>query len=168
MGLNPLEQLNLITMAAMAAIFLATFLVLRKVFFIPLIDAMEKRAGKIERALARYREAEALAGKAREEAGRIAGEAAERAERLSEEVKEELAAIRETKRAQAGAEADAVLASGREEVARLKEAEQARLKEQLLACSKKTLAKMIPEVDEDTLRLVVSRVLAARGAVKRP
>ncbi len=168
MGLNPLEQLNLITMAALAAIFLATFIVLRKMFFIPLIRAMERRAGKIERAFARYREAEALAGKAREEAKRIVGEAAERAERLSREVKEELSTTRETKCALAGAEADAILAKGWEEVSRLQESEHARLKEQLLECSKKTLAKMIPEVDEDTLRLVVSRVLAARGMVKRP
>jgi F-type H+-transporting ATPase subunit b len=168
MGLNPLEQLNLITMAAMAAIFLVTFVVLRKVFFIPLIDAMEKREGKIGRALARYREAEALAGKAREEAKKIVDAATERAERLSNEVKEEFAMMRETKRAQAGAEADAILVRGREEVARLKETEQARLKKQLLVCSKKTLAKMTPEVDEDALRLVVSRVLAARGVVKRP
>jgi hypothetical protein len=54
MGLNPLEQLNLVTMAAMAAIFLVTFFILRTVLFNPLIDVMEKRAGKLERSRARY------------------------------------------------------------------------------------------------------------------
>lgn len=168
MNLNPLEQLNLITMAAIAAIFLMTFFALRKLFFIPLIEVMEKRADKIERARSRYDEAGALLEKAREEAGKIAADAEGTAERLAEEVKGKIARTRDSKRAQAGAEADAILARGREEVARLKEAEQARLKEQLLACSRQTLVKIIPEVDEDALRLVISRILAAGGAEKRP
>ncbi len=168
MNLNPLEQLNLVTMAAMTAIFLVTFFVLRKRFFIPLIDVMEKRAGKIGRAQARYGEADALIEKAREEAGRIAAEAAGTADRLAEEAKVEIARARDARRAQAGAEADAVLAKGREEVARLREAEQGRLKEQLLACSRQTLGKIIDEVDDDALRLVVARVLTARGAGKQP
>ncbi len=87
MNLNPLEQLNLITMAAMAAIFLMTFFVLRKLFFIPLIEVMEKRAEKIERARTRYEEAGALLEKAREETREIAAQAAGTAERLAEEVK---------------------------------------------------------------------------------
>ncbi len=168
MGLNPLEQLNLMTMAAMAAIFLAAFIVLRKIFFIPLITVMEKRDEKIERARARYGEAEALIKKAREEAGHITAEATETAERLAEEAKGEIVRVRDAKRAQAGSEADAILSRGREEVTRLKEAEQARLKEQLLACSRQTLVKIIHEVDDDALRLVVSRVLTSRGAGKQP
>lgn len=166
MGLNPLEQLNPVTMAAMALIFLATFFILRKVFFTPLIEVMGKRADKIERGRARFQEADALIKKAQEEAARIAAEAAEAAERIHAEVKEELARIRDSKRAQANAEAEIILARGREEIARLKEAEQARLKEHLLTCSKQTLVKMIPQVDEEKLRFVVKRVLAARGAAK--
>ncbi len=167
MGLNPLEQLNLMTMAAMAAIFLATFLILRKVFFIPLIAAMEKRGEKIERARARYGEADALLEQAREEAGRISADATRTAERLAEEAKGEVVRVWDAKRAQANSEADAILAKGREEVASLKEAEQARLKKELLACSRQTLVKIIHEVDEDALRLVVSRVLTSRGAGKQ-
>ena len=168
MNLNPLEQLNLVTMAAMAAIFLVTFFVLRTVLFNPLIDVMEKRAGKLERSRARYQEADALIEQARSEAAGIAAEAAETAERFSEDVRIELAGIRESKRALAGAEAEKILASGRAEVARLKGTEQARLKEHLLTCSKQTLVKMIPTVDEEALRLVVNRVLMARGTAKQP
>jgi len=168
MNLNPLEQLNLITMTAMAAIFLVTFFVLKKVLFTPLIDVMEKRAGKLERSRARYQEADALIEQAREEAARIAAEAGETAERFSEDVRRELAGIRESKRALAGTEAEKILASGRAEVSRLKGTEQARLKEHLLTCSKQTLVKMIPTVDEEALRLVVNRVLTARGTAKQP
>jgi F0F1-type ATP synthase membrane subunit b/b' len=166
MGLNPLEQLNLITIVAIASIFLVTFFTLRKVFFTPLIDVMEKRAGKLERAHARYQEADALVEKAREEAKRIGAEAAETAAHLSEAVKGELTGIRESKRAQANAETEKIFARGREEIARLEETEQTRLKEQLLMCSRQTLIKMIHEVDEDSLRFVVNRVLTAREAAK--
>ena len=166
MNLNPLEQLNLITMTAMAAIFLVTFFVLKKVLFTPLIDVMEKRAGKLERSRARYQEADALIEQARKEAAGIAAEAAETAARFSEDVRRELAGIRESKRAEANAEAEKILASGRAEAAGLKGTEQARLKEHLLTCSKQTLVKMITTVDEEALRLVVNRVLTARGAAK--
>jgi F0F1-type ATP synthase membrane subunit b/b' len=166
MGLNPLEQLNLVTMAAMAAIFLVTFFVLRKVLFNPLIDVMEKRADKFERARAQYQQADALIKQAQEEAARIAAEAAETAERFSADVKRELAGTRESKRALANAEAENILLSGRAEAARIKGTEQSRLKDHLLACSKQTLVKMIPTVDEEALRLVVNRVLTARGAAK--
>ena len=166
MNLNPLEQLNLFTMAAIAAIFLVTFFVLKTVLFNPLIDVMEKRAGKLESSRARYQEADVLIEQAREEAARIAAEAGETAERFSEDVRRELAGIRESKRALANAEAEKILASGRAETARLKTAEQARLKEHLLTCSRQTLVKMIPTVDEEALRLVVNRVLTARGTAK--
>ena len=166
MNLNPLEQLNLITMAAMAAIFLVTFFVLKTVLFTPLIDVMEKRTNKLENARARYQEAGVLIEQAREEAARIAAEAGETAERFSEDVRRELAGIRESKRALANAEAEKILASGRAETARLKATEQARLKEHLLTCSRQTLVKMIPTVDEEALRLVVNRVLTARGTAK--
>ena len=166
MGLNPLEQLNPVTMAAIAVIFLATFIILRKVLFTPLIDVMEKRAGKLERARTRYQEADVVVNKAREEAARIAAEAAEAVDSIHADVKGELATIRASKRAQASAEAETILARGRDEVACLKEAEQARLKEHLLTCSRQTLVKMIPAVDDETLRFVVNRVLVARGAIK--
>jgi F0F1-type ATP synthase membrane subunit b/b' len=168
MGLNPLEQLNLVTMAAMAAIFLVTFFILRRVLFNPLIDVMEKRAGRFERSRARYQEADALIEQAREEAKGIAAKAAEVAERFSEDVRRELAGIRESKRALVNAEAENILASGRAEAASIKVTEQSRLKDHLLTCSKQTLAKMIPTVDEEALRLVVNRVLMARGAAKKP
>jgi len=42
------------------------------------------------------------------------------------------------------------------------------LKEHLLTYSRQTLVKMISEVDDEKLRFMVNRVLAARGAVKKP
>ena len=166
MSLNPLEQINLITMVAVAVIFLATSLLLRKVFFLPLIDVMEKRARKLERASAIYADADALVERSKDEAARMVAESTEEADRLSQEVKDELVRIREVSIAEANAEAQSILARGRNEAARIKAAEQDKSKEQLLACCRQTLAKMIGLVDEDTLRLVVSRVLSAREAAE--
>ncbi len=166
MNLNPLEQLNLITIAVIAAIFLVTFFILKKVFFTPLIDMLEKRTRKLESSRLRYQEADKLIEQAQKEAARIATEAGETAERFSEDIKKELARIGDSKRALVNAEAEKILVAGREEVARLKETEQTRLKDHLLACSRQTLVKMIPTVDEEALRLVVNRVLMARGAAK--
>jgi F0F1-type ATP synthase membrane subunit b/b' len=168
MDLNPLEQLNWITMVAMASIFLVTYGILRKVFFTPILTVMEKRAGKLEKARSRYEETSSVTEQAQEEARRIAAEASQAAEQMHEEIKRELARARESRRAKARAEAESILAMGREEVARLKDEEQAKLKDRLLTCSRQTLVKMIPEVSEETLRFVVNRVLAAREAEKKP
>jgi F0F1-type ATP synthase membrane subunit b/b' len=168
MDLNPLEQLNLITMVAIASIFLVTFIILRKVFFLPLIEVMETREAKLERSRARYQESSALLEKAKEEAKGIAAEAAGAAEHLFYEARGEVAKLREAKRAQASAEAEIIITRGRDEVARLREAERARLKEHLVTCSKQTLFKMLHEVDEEALRSIVDRVLAAKGTARKP
>ncbi len=168
MNLDPLEQLNWITMASMAVIFLASLLVLRKMLFAPLIEVMERRAAKAEKARARYEEMALLREDAEKEARRITEEAAGTAGRLSDEVKAELAKVREARRAKAGAEAEDILLHGREDVARLRRTEQARLKEHLMTFSRQTLAKMISDVNEEALELIVNRVLAGKGAAEQP
>jgi F-type H+-transporting ATPase subunit b len=166
MTLNPLEQLNLITMAATAAIFLVTLFLLRRVFFLPLLKVMEKRERKLELARLKYKEASALLQKAREEAKRILAEATEETRHLTGSAEEEVMKIQKERRARADGEAEKISVAGREEVSRLKEREQAKMKAHLLTCSRQTLVKLIGEVDEDTLRFVVSRVLMAKGAAK--
>jgi F-type H+-transporting ATPase subunit b len=166
MSLNPLEQIDLATMAAVAVIFLATSLILRKMFFLPLIGVMEKRARKLEHARAIYDNAEALIERARNEAARMAAETSEAADRMAKEAQDELTRTRDASIAEANAKAQTILARGRNEVAQVREAEQAKLREQLLVCSRQTLAKMIGDVNEDSLRFIVSRVLTAREAAE--
>lgn len=166
MTLNPLEQLNLITMTAIAAIFLVTFFLLRRVVFLPLIAVMEKRERRLECCRLMEQEASALLRKARGEAESILTEAADQARRLSGAGEEELMKIREERCALASAEAEKILAMGREEVLRLAEEEQAKLISNLLTCSRQTLVKLVGEVDEDMLRFMVDRVVKTRGAAK--
>ena len=96
----------------------------------------------------------------------MVAESTEEADRLTQEVKDELIRIREARIAEANAEAQSILTKGRNEVVVIKEAEQDKSREQLLVCCRQTLGKMIGEVDEDTLRFVVSRVLSAREAAE--
>jgi F-type H+-transporting ATPase subunit b len=166
MTLNPLEQLNLITMAAIAAIFLVTLFLLRRVAFLPLIEVMERRERRLERCRRVEQEASALLRKTQGEAERILAEAADQARHLSEAGEEELMRIREERCALASGEAEKILATGREEVLRLAEEEKAKLISHLLTCSRQALVKLIGEVDEDTLRFMVDRVVMSRGAEK--
>ncbi len=166
MTLNPLEQLNLIAMAAMAAIFLVTFFLLRKVVFLPLIAVMEKRERRLECCRLVEQEASALLRKAQGEAERILTEAADQARRLSGAGEEELMRIRAERCALASTEAEKILAMGRGEVLRLAEEEQTKLVSHFLTCSRQALVKLIGEVDEDMLRFMVDRVVTTRGAAK--
>lgn len=145
-------------------IFVATFFILRKIFFVPIVGVMEKRSKKIEGARAKYMEAWALKSNAQQEAERILAEAREETEHTTKEAKEEMARIREAKVAQANAEADKILAKGREEILRLKESEQTKLREDLFSCVSQTLAKLVGKVDERTVQSMVNKALTAREA----
>lgn len=166
MTLNPLGQLNLITMAAMAAIFLVTFFLLRKVVFLPLIAVMERRERRLERCRLLDQEATSLLRNARGEAEKILTDASDHARRLLGAAEEELVRTREERCALASGEAENILAMGRGEILRLSKEEQATLAAHLLACSRQVLVKLIGEVDEDMLRLMVDRVVTARRAAK--
>jgi F0F1-type ATP synthase membrane subunit b/b' len=164
LSLNPLEQVNLIAMAAIAAVFLLTFATLRKAFFLPLISVMERRLATLERARTTDAETKALLERSHAEAERIVAEANADAERISKDREAELVRIREQRIAEAAAEAEGTIARGQEEVSLLTVHEQAKLKEQLLACSRQTLVKMIGDVDDAVLQFAVDRVLSAKKA----
>jgi F0F1-type ATP synthase membrane subunit b/b' len=168
MTLNPLEQINLITMGAIAVIFTLAMMALRRILLVPLITLMEQREQKLEHCRCKQQEADALLRKARGEADVILQEAAEQARKLSKTVEEELLKIRDERCAEATATAEGILGSGREDVLQLRQAEQAKLKTQVEVCCRNVLAKMISQVDEDTLRVVVSRVMETEGAASQP
>lgn len=163
MVLNPLAQINIVTIGALIAIFLVTFFLLRRIFFLPVIDVMEKRAARIETARTKKAEAENLLSRAQLKAEEISAEARAEAERIADAAKGEMIKVREAKTAQANAEADAIQAKGRDEVLVLKRSEEAKLKEDLCVCVNRTLSKMIGPVDEKTVRFMVNKVLAAKG-----
>lgn len=166
MALNPLNQINLITIIALIALFVVTYFVLKRVFFNPYIEVMEKRSEKIADSHTRLLQALALKERAQNERERILAEAGEEAGRMTEEAKTEMAKEREAKVAQAQTEADKILAEKRAKVARLAESEQVKLKEDLFGCVNQTLTKLVGKVDQQALRSVVTKVLAT-GKVEK-
>ncbi len=160
MSLNPFDQLDVVAIAAIAAIWVATFAVLRHVLLVPLLDSMARRQRMLEAAAAVDADARALVERAQQEAAAIAAAATLAAEQLDKQVKDELMQERTQKLADADQQAHAIAARGRDEVARLQDAETAKLEAQLLACTRQALQKVTTAIDETALRAVVAGALA--------
>jgi F-type H+-transporting ATPase subunit b len=164
MVLDPLAQINAITVAGTIVVFFVTLLLLRRILFLPLIEVMEQRAAKLEQAKARKAEADALLERAQLEVQQTRSIAAAEAAQLIEKVRDETARIRSERLAGAGAEADAILARGREEIRVLRHSEDARLADELCTCVTAMLTTMIGPVDAAAVRLTVMQVVAGREA----
>lgn len=162
MSLDPLAQLHVVTIGAIALIFCGTLWILRRVCLLPLIEVMERRHARVEGARAGRAEADRALLAAREAEEATLAAAREQAGRRAAAMEEELARLRTERLARAAAEADAVLARGREEAAALRHAEAGRLRDELRSCADQTLTRMIGPVNGDAVMLIVSRVLAAQ------
>jgi F0F1-type ATP synthase membrane subunit b/b' len=116
MVLDPLAQIHPVTILAVIAIFVVTLVVLRRIFFLPLIGLMEARNARIEAARTRKAEACASLAAAEAQAEELLSRARQEAASLTEAARTEAADLRSTRLRRASAEADAILAQGREEV----------------------------------------------------
>lgn len=164
MALDPLKQLDLLVIGAVAVIFLVTYLLLRRVFFAPLIAVMERRALRIDTAHTRKAEAEHVLEDARRRSENTIQAAREEGGRLLDAAREMSIKASEVKRAEILPEVDAIRARGKEEILALRRSEEARLAEELCACVGQTLAKMVGHVDERNVRFLVTRALAEKEA----
>jgi len=164
MSLNPLEQINLITMGAVVVIFFATFFLLRRICFVPVIRVMEQRAARIDAARARKGEADQLLENARHEAAAALAAAKAEGDRTAEQSRGEAEKQRRDELAKASAEAATILATGRTELLALRKEEEAALRAELHSCVGQTLERMLGKVDDAAVRLMVSRVLDESGA----
>jgi F0F1-type ATP synthase membrane subunit b/b' len=163
MVLDPLAQIDVVTVAAVIAIFLATFGALRRMFFAPYLEVLGRRAARIEAARVQRAEAEALLKDARERAARVLAAAKDEADRIAAAAREERLGLRGARMASASAEAEAILARGREEILAVRRSEEADLALDLRACVADVLARMIGPVDDASVRLLVGRALAGKG-----
>jgi F0F1-type ATP synthase membrane subunit b/b' len=115
MVLDPVAQLHLVTILAIIAIFVMTLMILRRTVFLPLISVMEARTARIEAARAGKVEAAAGLAAAQAEATRILDGARETAAGIVEKAHRDAAEAGAARIAEASAEAEAILARGREE-----------------------------------------------------
>ncbi len=164
MSLNPLEQLNWLTIGAVIAVWLATFALLRRLLFLPLLRVMAERRRTLDAAAQLERESQALLERARAEASRISADAAEQARRLEQAVKDELSRTRQQRLLEATTQAQALAARGRDELRALETAESKRLEAQLLGFARQALLQVVERVDDQALAALVQRVLAGPEA----
>ncbi|MDH4138949.1 MAG: ATP synthase F0 subunit B [Coriobacteriia bacterium] len=162
MVLDPIGQLNAITIVGVIVVFTIVLLILRKTFFRPLITVMEARHAKIEEGRRIRAEAARMISEAQLEAEAYLITAAEDREKALAEIKTEADNRREQLLTEANVKASAILAAGHEEAAVLREAEEARMRETLTTCVTQTLSRLLGEVDERAVRTLVDRELASR------
>lgn len=166
MELNPIEQVNFITIVSIIILFTITFFILKRIFFDPLIEIMEKRTEKIERSKSLIDEAKNLLESAREESEKIINEAQTKAERIRTTAKEEALRIKDEKIFESKKKAEELLIEGRREIEMLKVEEKKKLASELLSCTQMTLEKLVERVDEKVLKAMIDKSISEIESLK--
>lgn len=162
MELNPLNQINLATIAIVIAVFTVTHFVLRRTFFLPVIEVMERRRERLEAAAALREQAAELVRDADTEAATILERASERASRVQQALRDGAQAVRGERLAAAREENAALLETGRKAIAEDREAELAKLRADTAECVSLACERLLGGVDPRTVDGVVDRLVARR------
>jgi F0F1-type ATP synthase membrane subunit b/b' len=162
MQLNPLMQLDWRVILATVLVFVATYFVVRRVFFDKVVAAMEDRQEHIVECEAKCAEARALVEAAQKEADEMVGSAEAERESLLSAARERAQSERETQVADAQHTAERRLEEGRLEIATAREREIERLVREANECVGLACAKIVGPVDEEVIAPVVDRVVEKR------
>jgi len=162
MELNPLKQINPVVVASVIVIFTCTYYVLRKVFFLPLIEVMEKRHERIQNSQLQLTEAQRIVGQAEKEASEIVAKAREEADSISRDMRERIEEIRKAGIDTAKDGADRFLEDGRKGILMSKEAEQAKLRKEAVECVGLACDKLLGKVETNTVESVIDKLMAKR------
>jgi F0F1-type ATP synthase membrane subunit b/b' len=160
MELNPINQLNPVTIGATIVTFTATYVVMRKVFFLPLIEVMERRNAHRVEAEGRYSEAEGILSRAEEESRAILARSDEKVRELVEQTRAKAEEGHEATLAAARAMAENALERGRAAIAEEAGAERARLRADAVECVSLSCEKLFGRVDRSAVEANVDRVIA--------
>jgi F0F1-type ATP synthase membrane subunit b/b' len=160
MELNPLKQLNPAVVTATIATFTVTYVVLRKVFYLPTIEVMERRNARRLEADDKYAEAQRLLAEAEQEATRIREEANEQVRGAVERSRAQVDEVREAGLAAARAAAETLLETGRGAIRTEAELERARMRTEVVECVSLSCEKLFGRVDRAAVESNVDRVIA--------
>jgi F0F1-type ATP synthase membrane subunit b/b' len=161
-GLNPIDQIQIPVILTVIAIVIATFVMLRRVFFLPYVRVMEERETRLEAAESVIAESEAVIAAAEPEAQRVVAEAREKADELLRRTREEDDAYHKRVIEAAMRESSESLEEGRAEVAAAREAEVASLREQAIECVALACDKVLGSFEPDAVSAAVDKLLARR------
>ena len=162
MELNPLKQINPVVVASVIVIFTCTYYVLRKVFFLPLIEVMEKRHERIQNSQLQLTEARRIVGQAEKEGSEIVAKTREEADSISRDMRERIEEIRKAGIDSAKEEADKFMEDGRKGILMSKEAEQTKLRKEAVECVGLACDKLLGKVETNTVESVIDKLMAKR------
>ena len=162
MDLNPLNQIDPRVILIVAAIFWLTFLVLRKVYFLPYISVMEARQDTLTTAAEQAAEGARIATGADEEAEGTISSAREKADSLLKDAHEQAERYRRKTLDSAGDEIGVLLEEGRGRISSARESEMASLRTQALDCVGVACEKLVGETDMAVVEAAVDKMLERR------
>ena len=164
MTLNPLAQINGVTIIGMIVIFWMTFIALKVVFYNPLLEVVVARRQKITAGAEKLAEAEQVTADARRGGEALLAEADAEVEKIAREAGEEAEAQRQEKIVAAKEEAEALLVEGRARVTQVRKAEEQKVREELVGCTTVACDKLVGGVEPRLINSIVDKVMRARLA----
>jgi F-type H+-transporting ATPase subunit b len=160
MNLNPLTQIEPVTIGATVLIFAATYRVMRTSVFLPIVNAMEDRQERIDAGRRAAEEAEQLVCAAEAEAAERLKLAHLEGDRLVQAAREKAERAREERAAAAEAEAVRILEAGRAKITAAREHEVAALRAQALDCVGLACSKLLVPIEDKTVEAIVDTAIA--------
>jgi len=155
--LNPLNQIDPITVALTIVVFIATYWLMRKVFFDKTIAVMEAREVRCHDAEEACRRAQAVIAQAEHRAEETAAATHDEAEALITRTREEAEEEKVSLLAQARQQAEARLQEGRTEVLAAREREITSLRTEAIECVGLACEKLAGHANPDVIDSVVDR-----------
>ncbi|MFA5866742.1 MAG: ATP synthase F0 subunit B [Actinomycetota bacterium] len=162
--MNPLTQLNAITIVSIIVIFSITYFAMKRIYFDRYVDFMEARAAKISKGRAAGLEAESIVVKATAEAEEIVRCARVEADDIAAQTRTDIYELRERRRIAATTEAEKIVDDGRGRLEAVRDKERDLLEKELVANVWRIVSKLDGEIKRDTVEAVVRRNIAVVGA----
>jgi F0F1-type ATP synthase membrane subunit b/b' len=160
MNLNPLTQINAITIVSIIVIFTVTYFALKIIYVDKYVDFMEARSQKISEGRGAGLEAEAKIVKAKADAEEILRCARSEADDIAAQSRTEVYELREQRRIAATAKAEKLVDGGRGRLDKLKDKERALLESELAVCVWRVVSKLDGNIKQDSVEAVVRRNMA--------
>jgi F0F1-type ATP synthase membrane subunit b/b' len=159
--LNPLSpgQLNLVTMAVVAVVFLATYFGLRRFFVLPVLAVMRERGGMVEAARADQDEAARLLESANSDAEAMLAESRATADTMLGEAKEESLEAKREQIAGATRQASERLEAGRADIAKARKRAMAMMRSQAIECVGIACGQLQVESEDSSITEAVDKLL---------
>jgi F-type H+-transporting ATPase subunit b len=162
MELNPLKMIDFRVIAVVIAIFTVTHFVLRRTFFLPVIEMMERRRERIDAGDAKRDEAADVSRLAEDEAESIIARGRDRAERVAQAIRERTQTVRREQLDGARGESAALMEKGRLGIAQEREAELTKLRSETATCVTLACERLLGGADGETIDGIVDRLVARR------